>query len=182
MMSYRTECWGRADDDVMEAAGGPAHSVEVQQGCRGWGCYLARWLQRHTGQYHYYYCSTTTSTSGFTTTATVYINYKHPPVHLRCTSVKCRCVQQYRYCTSFGGAAVLGALLVWGSGGGRVRRLGGVRGVWMRWGGVAPVVLRLDNLKETGALAADTDSPDPPTDTNTSIPNTPETAAAAASS
>lgn len=63
MMSYRSECWGRGDDDVMDAAGGSAHSDEVLQGCRGRGYYLARWLQRHGGHgsasvsyYYYYYC------------------------------------------------------------------------------------------------------------------------------
>lgn len=58
-----------------------------------------------------------------------------------------------------------------------MRRLGGVRGVWMRWGGMAPMVLRRGNLKETGALAANTDGPDPTTDTNTSTSDTPEAAA-----
>lgn len=50
MMSYRSEYWGRGDDDVMEAAGGSAHSVEVLPGCRGRGCYLSRWLQRQGAQ------------------------------------------------------------------------------------------------------------------------------------
>ncbi len=50
MVSYRSERWARGadDDDVMETAGGPAHSDEVLQGCRGQCYYLARWLQRHT--------------------------------------------------------------------------------------------------------------------------------------
>lgn len=47
-MSYRSACWGRGDDDVMDAGGGSAHSDEVLQGCRGRDYYLARWLQRHT--------------------------------------------------------------------------------------------------------------------------------------
>lgn len=47
----------------------------------------------------------------------------------------------YRCSTSIGGAP-----LVWGG--------GGVRGVWVRRGGVAPVVLRWCNLKEAGALCS----------------------------
>lgn len=49
MLSYRSECWGRGDDDAIEAAGGSAHSDEVLLGCRGWSYYLASLLQRQTG-------------------------------------------------------------------------------------------------------------------------------------
>lgn len=52
-MSYRNVCWGRGDDDVMEAVGGPAHS----------GCYLSRWLQRHNSGKNLTIVTTTTNTT-----------------------------------------------------------------------------------------------------------------------
>lgn len=45
--------------------------------------------------------------------------------------------------------------------------MGGVRGVWVRWGDVAPMALRWCNPKEAMALAVSTDIPDTSTDNST---------------